>query len=138
MKKAVSGKESKMTEQLLVANGSAGQWDIAVDESVDGKEWSLEINGARTYLTFAIPDLQTIKQALQFLEAGPRPGGKQETTIGRFDGVAVALVWDNESSPRCFLRIGPKARSTLFINLQDEDLPTFIDALRQVVSDLPE
>jgi hypothetical protein len=132
----------------LLANGSSGRWDIAVDESLDGNEWFMEIDGPQTYLVFQLVDLEVVRTALRFLrspsgsEAIPRSDGGPgdlDLTLGRFGSSSVSLVWDNEDFPRCFLVIiGPQGRYTLRLSLAGEDLEMFRDALRQVVEDLPE
>jgi hypothetical protein len=130
----------------LLANGSSRCWDIAVDESVDGEEWSLEIDGPQIYLVFQLRDLKVLQEALHFLRAGIRSaktpsrqtGEEAEITLGRFGSAAVSLIWDNEDFPRCFLVIGPRARATLRLSLEAEDIQMLLEALRQVVQDLPQ
>lgn len=127
----------------LLANGSSRRWDLAVDESPEGDEWSLEIDGPQTYLVFQLRELSVIPRALRFLQAGPgstrAKGGPEEEALylGRFGSASVSLHWDNESFPRCFLVIGPKARSTLRLSFEAEDIQMLSEALLQVVKDLP-
>jgi len=60
---ALNGKNSDSTERWgLLANGSSGRWDISVDESLDREEWSVEIDGPQTYLTFQLEDLNVVRQ----------------------------------------------------------------------------
>ncbi len=124
----------------LLANGSSGRWDVAVDESLDEGEWSLELDGPHTYLAFQLRDLQVVQRALRFLQSAPSnaPGHEHPLPIGRFGTASVSLVWDNECSRRCFILIGPRARSTLRITLEPEDVRMLVDALQQVVEDLPQ
>jgi hypothetical protein len=140
--------ESSIEEFGLLANGSSARRDIAVDEALDRDEWSMEIEGPRTYLVFQLQDQDVLPKALQFLQAGPGTNracdghGNQDNgaslTLGQFDSVAVSLVWDNEDVPRCFIVIGPQARSTLRVALEADDVRMVIEALDQVVRDLPE
>jgi hypothetical protein len=44
----------------LLANGSSGGWDIAVDESRDGRELTLELDGPQFYLAFQLRDAAVI------------------------------------------------------------------------------
>ena len=137
----MANKIDQTTDDLgLLANGSSRRWDIAVDASLDRDEWSLEIDGPQTYLVFQLQDLSVIPAALRFLESGPPSGPRHDSalTLGRFGSASVSLVWDNEDFPRCFIVIGPKARSTLRLSLESEDIQMVIEALRQVVRDIPQ
>jgi hypothetical protein len=130
----------------LLANGSSGRWDIAVDEALDREEWTLEIDGPQTYLRFQPVDLNVVQAALRFLESGaplnqspdPHDKGKSESalTIGRFGPASVSLRWDNEDLPRVFLVISAEANAILHMSLAGEDIAAFIAALRQVVEDI--
>src|SRR5205823_4692737 len=106
----------------LLANGSAGCWNIEVDETLDGKQWLLEIEGPQTYLAFQLRDLQVLARALKFLTADARSkqsnGQDAEAEdnaleLGRFGSATVSLLRDNEDFPRCFLVIRPEAGSCL-------------------------
>jgi len=132
----------------LVANGTAGRWDISVDESLDREhEWSLEIDGPQTYLVFRLQDLKVVQQTLHFLESGlalhksgawAKGQDREDAQIlGRFGSALVSLLWDNEDFPRCFIIIGAEARSTLRLSLDREDITMFVEALRQVAHGLP-
>jgi len=142
-------KDEKPTGRVgLLANGSSGPWSIAVDESVDRDEWSIEIDGPQVYLVFQLAELTTPLKALQFLqleltaerarEPRRRQVGEDALTLGHFGPASVSLVRDNEDFARCFLVIGPRARSTFRLSLDEEDIRRFTDALRQVVADIPE
>jgi hypothetical protein len=130
----------------LLANGSSRRWDVTLDEELDGDEWSLEIDGPLLYLVFQIHDLLVLREALRFLQAAPCLNGIQngkcehlpnEIRLGRFGSASVSLHWDDEDFPRCFIVIGPKARSTLRINLDAEDIRMLGDAFEQVLKDMP-
>jgi hypothetical protein len=129
----------------LLAHGSSQRWDIAVDQSLDRDEWSLEIDGPQAYLVFQLRDLEVIREALRFLKSGPplnrgkgrRQGGEERALhLGRFGSASVSLLWDNEDFVRCFLVIGPKARSTLRLSLEERDVQMFTEALQQVLNDI--
>jgi hypothetical protein len=131
-------KNEKVTERLgLLANGSSRRWDIAVDETGRRNEWLMEIEGPQTYLVFRLRELKVIAAALRFLQEADEGNGAA-LRLGRFGSASASLMWDNEDFPRCFLIIGPRARSTLRVSLEGEDIEMFIEALQQVVKDLPE
>lgn len=146
-----TGGKSKQSETRgrgwsLLANGSSGGWDIAVDEERDGDEWSFQINGPHAYPAFQLEALKLVDAALRFLESGlgsnqisdrHKNAAKEfALTLGRFGSAPVSLRWDNEDFARVFLVIGPKGGSTLLWSLEGEDIPAFIEALRQVVEDI--
>lgn len=135
-------------QTLLLANGASGCWDIDVDESPDGNEWTLQLVGPQAYLVFRLRDLGIIPKAVRFLQAGPNAGRNQrgaagpddngELPLGRFGSASVSLRWDDEEGfRRCFLIIGQTAHSTMHLNLYDADIDMIVEALRQVVDDLP-
>jgi hypothetical protein len=140
-------KSNPLTEGMgLLANGSSGRWDIAVDESLDRDEWSMELDGRNTYLVFQLQDLSVIPRVLQFLQSGAaakhapgRHDGEEggRLTLGRFGSEPVSLVWDNEDFQRCFLVVGARGLSTLRLSLEAEEIPMLIEALSQVVAELP-
>jgi hypothetical protein len=130
----------------LLANGTSARWDVSVDEYFDRAEWLLEIEGPQTYLVFQLRELSAVREALDFLRSAPlhtsgnngRASSAAEGALilGRFGSASVSLVWDNENFPRCFLVIGPKARSTFRLSLDAEDIQMLAQALEQVVEDL--
>src|SRR3954454_2854522 len=75
----------------LLASGSSRRWDVAVDESVDTGEWSLEIEGGQTYLVFQLQDLETIPQALNFLQTGLQRYPKAGRPTGSVDEDTLTL-----------------------------------------------
>jgi hypothetical protein len=133
----------------LLANGSCRVWDVAIEESFDrDNEWSLEIDGPTVYLVLQLHDLDVISKVVDFLNErlsghpSQRPLRKsragESLLIGKFGQTSVELVWDNEEAARCFLVIGPRARSTLRVTLQEDDARMLLEALRQVADDLGE
>jgi hypothetical protein len=124
----------------LLATGSAGRWSVDVDESRDDGAWSLEIDGPQVYLALQLLDLEVVRRALAFLQSPPSSGWRKEDAtlaLGRFGSASATLIWDHESPPRCFIAIGPEARSVLRISLEVEDIEMMIEALRQAAEDLP-
>jgi hypothetical protein len=130
----------------LLAFGSSGSWEVSIDESREREdEWSAEIESPNIYLLFSLPSPSIVPRMLRFLEQ-PVEGrqlddglrkGEDSLTIGKFGQASVALVWDDEDSGRCFLVIGAEAKSTMHLTLQCEDVKRLIEALHQVVDDLP-
>ena len=107
----------------------------------------MEIEGSQTYLVFRLRHLGVLSEALQFLETGKpsrllpdrtRPGEAHSLDLGRFGDAGVSLVWDDEDFPRCFLIVGPRARSTLRLSFYEDDIAMLCDCLRQVVEELSE
>lgn len=127
----------------LLANGSSGRWDIAVDESRDGREWSMELIGPNIYLVFALRDLTVVSEAVSYLRDGTgpnRPSGSAEEDgllLSRFGAVSVSLIWDNEDFLRCLIVVKTSDQSTLLhLGLEAADIQMFGDALSQVAEDL--
>jgi hypothetical protein len=132
-------------EQLgLLAIGSSGRWEVAVDESSDAEEWSMEIEGPGIYLVFQLQDPTIIPMAMRFLQTGlaenwgkSQERNERELHLGRFGSASVSFHWDNEDVPRCFLIVGPKARSTLRLSLGVEDVTMLCEALDEIVKEPP-
>lgn len=129
----------------LLANGSSGRWDVAVEEALDREEWSFEIDGPGTYLTFQLRGLQAVSDALAYLqartgreagEAGRGGPAADALPLGHFGSASVSLALDDEAPPCCFIVVGPKARSTFRVALGMEDVSEVIQSLEQVVADL--
>ncbi len=133
----------------LLANGSSGRWDVAIDERLDqSREWSAEIEGPGVYLVFQLQDLKVIASAASFLRWRPSgavdPSGGRASrdegplVLGRFEQAPVALIWDDEYDDRCFLVVGPRTTSLLRLTLQSEDILRLAEALSQAADDLGE
>jgi hypothetical protein len=123
----------------LLAIGSSGRWCISVDESLDGDDWSLELDGPILYLIFQLDDLTIPAKALDFMRRRPSTdeAGEDTLVLGRFGNATVSLIRDSESFPRYFFVVGPRARSTLRIGLAGEDLQSVIQALGEAVEEIP-
>jgi hypothetical protein len=130
----------------LVANGSAGSWEIAIDETISGAAtWFAQIEGPQVYIYFEIPSPKIIDQTIGFIERHtdpdqPLPLGSAtqcgSLRLGSFGRSPVALVWDDEDRNRCFFVIGRTVQPMIRITLLDGDLDEFTQALRQVREDL--
>jgi hypothetical protein len=132
----------------LLALGSSGSWEIAVDESTAREEWFLEIEGPRVYLVLRLQDLSIIgavgrflQQTLQRRQTPPAAVNHCKDAalpLGEFGSAPVTLMWDNEDFPRCFIVVGPQAQATLRVSLEEEDIRQVLDAFRQIAEELPE
>jgi hypothetical protein len=131
----------------LVANGSSGPWDVAVNE--DGGEPAklfVQIEGPITYLHFAIPSSQAIRTMRQYLQLRPAgddrattptaPRATEPARIGTFGQASVILTWDDEFADRCFLVVGNSAKSTFRLTIAGAEVRHLSEALRQVEADV--
>ena len=51
----------------LLASGASGSWTVDLDESTDGLEWSLQLDGPQVYVHFPIRDPSIVRDALDYL-----------------------------------------------------------------------
>jgi hypothetical protein len=141
-------KELPAGEFGLLANGSSRLWDVAVDESLEQEgALSLEFDGPALYLVLRLRDLAVIPEAVDFLQrllsAAESTEPRQRTvdgdtlSLGSFNSSPVLLIADDELPARCFVVIGPEAKSTMRLTLQREDVEMILNALRQLAADLP-
>lgn len=129
----------------LVANGSAGSWDVAVDETTSGEQrWFTQIDGPSISLYFEVDSPSILDTIVQFFEqhSVPRTGRagsttvKEEVSVGRFGHYAVLLARDSEYEDRYFFVIGPSAKATVRIGLMGEEIALLTAAFRQARDDL--
>jgi hypothetical protein len=130
----------------LVANGSSGPWDIAVDETIaQSARWFAQVEGPGVYLYFEIPSLKIVDRISKFIkrhvDANERlpssPGaGNGSLRLGYFGRTPVALLWDEEHNDRCFFTIGTAIKPTMMMTLSAGDLDELAKALSQVRDDL--
>src|SRR4051812_32752812 len=117
----------------LLACGSAGSWSVDLDESPDGTDLVLTLDGPALYLTFVPSGVGVVRAARDYLRTyQPAP-----LELGRFGPAPVTLHWDNEESGRCYLIAPLDARATLRATLSTADTAALADALDQVLDDLP-
>jgi hypothetical protein len=130
----------------LVANGSAGAWDVAVDETITGAEkWFLQIEGPTIYLYLQIEGPQIVEHLLNLLEAsGTAPENPRtsengerasELRVGVFESLPVSLLWDQERNDGWTLLLAGASGSCLRISLSLSDGQHLADALEQVRDD---
>jgi len=130
----------------LLANGSSGPWEIAIDETTSGPDrWFAQIEGSAVSFCFEIPSLEIVGKMLQFLES--RSTTKKQPSngsigrngllvIGKDKKIPVALVKDDEYEDRFFLVVGPMDSPLVRFVLAGKDVVNIADALRQVKEDL--
>lgn len=149
---AVQRKQQRQTENDnecfgLMANGSSGGWEVAVDETTKGPErWFLQLEGPSVYFSFEIPSPEMISQALDFLEGrsppqGPRARSSAEDgsfVLGQHRQTPVVLVRDDEYKDRYFLVIGQEADVVVRFTIAGQDLKDITEGLRQTTEDLGE
>ena len=104
------------TQFGLLANGSSGQWEIALDEAASGVgRWRVQIEGPAVTFAFAVSAPSIIREMIRFL--GPRQSGSKaesngtaerarSLSVGKDKGTPVALVRDDEYEDRFFLVAG--------------------------------
>jgi hypothetical protein len=98
-------------------------------------------------LVFQLDDLAILRKALHFLQSDTqsqesredrqRHGQEDTLILGHFGSDPVSLRRDNEDFIRYFLVVGFRANSTLHVSLFAEDIQKIIEALCQVVEDIP-
>jgi hypothetical protein len=127
----------------LLAVGSSGRWEIAIDETTSGPQrWFAQIEGPAVYLYFEISSLEIIDQAIEFVtaaggDADAAPAARGDTlALGTSKSTPVKLVRDDEFSDRYFLVIEPKDGAVVRFTVATHDLAHVIDALRQVKQDM--
>jgi hypothetical protein len=115
----------------LLANGSAGSWDIAVDETTSGPlRWFAQIDGPSVSLYLELPSPGIVGEVLGFLRPtesanGPPAHpfeGDNDLVIGKDKRLPVALVKDDEYRDRYFLVIGRMPNPVVRLTLTGPDL----------------
>jgi hypothetical protein len=129
----------------LLANGSSGQWDVAIDETTSGVErWFVQIEGPIVSFYFEITSPKVLEKMIQFFEERIKKPHSKSTgkncslSIGEAEGSPVTLVKDDEYADRCFLLMGPENRPVVRFTLAGADLVSLTSALRQAKEDLEE
>jgi hypothetical protein len=142
-------KELPTNENLgLTAIGSAGGWEVAIDETTSGAQrWFAQIEGPSVYLSFEVQSPSVIDKLIEFLTNQPkgRKGshglsaqGNCKLVIGKTKDEPVALVRDDEFPDRCFLVVETKRKLVVRVTLDGTDLKSLVNALRQAKEDLDE
>src|SRR4051794_4427376 len=116
----------------LVAVGSAGGWQVDLDEAIsDDERWVMKIEGPSVYLNFEVESPRVIDKALEFLmkrkkadsESRRRWSRKNdELKIGKCDKELVTLVRDDEFADRYFLAVQTATKLTFRVTFGGKDL----------------
>jgi hypothetical protein len=130
----------------LTAIGSAGDWEVAVDETTSAtRRWFAQVEGPSVYLSFEVESPNVIGKILDFLtepkkagnlaqrNSSPRNG---ELVIGKSVAVSVTLLRDEEFPDRYFLVAETAGKFVVRVTLGGKDLIMLESALRQVQEDL--
>ena len=143
--KSIHEGETKNDEPVgMIANAVSETWDVALDQTVSGiQKWFAQIEGPSVYLYFQIESPCVIRQAVTFI--GTRklrrkikdvPTRDCELMLGKFAGVPVSIIRDDESSSRCFLSIGHSGNSFAQFKVSGIELKRFTDALAQLADEV--
>ena len=132
----------KQSAFALVANGSAGSWDVALDEALSGPQrWFFQVDGPACYLYVQIKHPRVIENVLEFLAGGSRDGAKpsagdNELAVSDSGGNSVRFLRDDESGGHCIILVTGKNEFCTRITLAREDVEAMRAALRQVRDEL--
>jgi hypothetical protein len=147
VRERMNTQKRKQEENLgLAAIGSAGGWEVAIDETTSGVEkWFAQIEGPSIYLYFAIPSPHVVGKMLDFLTTHPSedailpgPAKNGQLMIGKSKEEPVNLMRDDEFSDRFFLIAETKGGFVARVTIAGADLRSFVAALRQAKEDLDE
>jgi len=130
----------------LLAFGSSGRWELAIDEATSGPDrWFAQIETDAVWLHFEISSPKIVRKILHFLAApGKGRNGKANGTHGRSDSLRIGsdktqpifLVRDNEYADRFFIVVGHRETPVARIVVKGSDVANLVRALRQVNDDL--
>ncbi|HTU22215.1 MAG TPA: hypothetical protein VMG10_29520 [Gemmataceae bacterium] len=130
----------------LLANGSSGEWEVAIDESTSGTErWYAQIEGPTVSFYFEIPSVDVVGKFLRFLNPRPKatkisPNDSEERhnslVIGKDKKSPIILLKDDEYPDRFFLVVGPTDNPIVRFTISGRNVRKLADALRQVQEDL--
>ncbi|HEV3447492.1 MAG TPA: hypothetical protein VG099_22820 [Gemmataceae bacterium] len=141
-----TSKNSRVTHQGrnssfgLLANGSCGSWEIAIDETTSGAErWYAQIDGPAVAFYFEIPSVDIVGKMARFLE--PRSATTNQPqdgllVIGKDKRTPITLVKDDEYHDRFFLVIGPMDNPIVRFAIAGTDVIDIAEALKDVKKDL--
>jgi hypothetical protein len=121
----------------LLANGSAGSWEIAIDETTSGPDrWYAQIEGPTASFSFELPSLDIVEKMVRFLEASGKASAS--LTLSKDKKTPVALVKDDEYADRYFLVVGPIDDPVARFTLAGSDVVSLGKALQDVKEELTE
>jgi hypothetical protein len=133
-----SGKD----EVGLLAFGSSGPWEVAIDETLTGPARHFaQIEGPSLYLYFEIPSVELVDEAIAFLavqrNSPTNPVLKDGTlSVVKNADARVSLIRDDEFGDRYFLVIQAKSGPLIRLTVTDDDLRHLVEALHSAKEDL--
>jgi hypothetical protein len=132
----------------LLANGSSGPWDVAIDEAISGPDrWWAQIEGRSVTFSFEIASPDIVGKMVRFLQRRRLPAKEPPTlsierngslVISKDKKIPITLVRDDEYDDRFFFVVGPMDSPTVRFVIAGSDVVKIADALRQVKEDLEE
>jgi hypothetical protein len=126
----------------LLAFGSSGPWEVAIDEALAGPARHFaQIEGPSVYLYVEIPSAELVDQAIDFLTVQRDTPTKSVGTNGTMSvfkdaDAHVSLVKDDEFEDRYFLVVEAESGPLVRLTVTGEDLNHLAKALRSVKEDL--
>lgn len=128
-----------MANYGLLAFGSSGDWELAVDELRGERPgWCLQIDSSVVSLRCRITTL-TAFAALKRLLDSPRSHKENQNTavqVGVYNDQPVVVQLDDEFADRCFIVAGDSADARLEVTLAGANYVALREACSQVVEDL--
>lgn len=123
----------------LLANGTAGIWEIAVDESqTTPTQWFLQIESNVLYLYFQLTGLDVVGKVDSYLQSKRkvRRTDNEGLKLGKFSDTLVKIIRDDEFEDRFFLIAGNSDSAVLRVAVSGKDMKDFVLAFNQIESDL--
>jgi hypothetical protein len=127
----------------LLANGSSGSWDVALDETFSGKNrWFMQLEGPSIYLYFEISSPRIVTDMLKYLGGSQSNGDSHSTScdaglrIGCDKRLSVKIVKDDEFADRIFVVVGPESAPVVRYTISGKEVGQIVEALQQVEADL--
>jgi hypothetical protein len=123
----------------LVAVGSAGGWEVDLDEATlgDARWFMLQIEGPTVYMNFEVESPGIIERIVEFVNERHIAGSKSnELMIGKSKGQSVTLMRDDEFTDRFFLVVQTDTELTVRVTIGGNDLNQLENALRQAKEDV--
>lgn len=122
----------------LMANGSCGPWEVAIDEATSGRDrWYAQIEGPSITFSFEIPSLSTVRKMILFFETSHISDSRdRELGLAKSKKLPITLLKDDEYADRFFLLVGLLSAPTVRFVLTGEDVAKLATALRQVEEQL--
>jgi hypothetical protein len=145
----IRAKRGRRTRRLgLLAIGSCGSWEIAIDETTSGPEqWFAQIDGPLVSVRLELSSLDVLDKALHLLDAN-KIGEKTSANgarhkrgvviLGKNLKTPVSLVRDDEFADRYFLVVGASENAIVRLTLSGADAAQVVGALRQIRGELDE